>query len=321
MIKTILRDSLFCCMTLIVMMASCNGYTPKNPNPGSDTQLTASYPIVSNLEETATPVIDHTQPAASPTLSKEDAKQLLAHLLENNNNCNLPCVWGITPNQTTVEMATDNVGPLGVISNLTDMDSLSYTINPSFTINNLTIFARLLYIFDESKVINHISLHLTAQNNTPEKEFNYDSSTFGEIVKFYELPNILNIHGEPDAVYIGTLAGDYPNGGNWGFHILLIYPDQGILIDYITNPKILEGKILGCPKNALINMELYPPGNIINFNEKINQSNWKQNIASNYKPIEQVTNLSIKEFYENFRLSAESCIETPINYWPTPMKN
>jgi hypothetical protein len=86
----------------------------------------------------------------------------------------------------------------------------------------------------------------------------FNSTIFGERVRFYELPSILSQHGIPDSVLIGTLAGFFRDGGSWGFHILLLYPDLGMLVSYTTQMQLAGGNILGCPANAHVELELFP---------------------------------------------------------------
>jgi len=64
-------------------------------------------------------------------------------------------------------------------------------------------------------------------------------------------------------------------------------------------------------------MELYPPGNGDSFFELLEQTDWSVKM-NHYKPLEEVTSMSLEEFYRIFREPTNQCIETPANLWPIP---
>jgi hypothetical protein len=194
------------------------------------------------------------------------------------------------------------------------------SISPSYNEDDLSIYTRIFFLTSANDdIVSRISFQVEAHKKTADGYENvFDSTSFGEQVGFYELPNILSQHGIPDSVLIGTLAGLFRDGGSWGFHILLLYPDQGILINYTTQMQIIGENILGCPSNAHVEFELYPSGEGDLFFTLLEPTNWPQNIKSNYKPLEEVTSITLDDFYQTFRQQTNICIETPANLWPTP---
>jgi hypothetical protein len=251
-----------------------------------------------------------------PTVPVEEARTKLLDLLANNGNCRLPCVWGIAPGKSSFLEARTILLPLYGISSQIYVHSIS----PSYDEGELSIYTSLHFLtgtYDD--IVSSISFQVEAHKKTPDGYENiFDSTFFGERVGFYELPSVLSQHGIPDSVFIGTLAGFFRDGGSWGFHILLMYPDQGMLINYTTQMQIIGKNILGCQSNAHVEFELYPSGEGDLFFTLLEPTNWPQNIKSNYKPLEEVTSMTLDGFYQTFRQPTNICIETPGNLWPTP---
>ena len=75
--------------------------------------------------------------------------------------------------------------------------------------------------------------------------------------------------------------------------------------------------VRGCPLNAHVEMELYPAGHADAFFERLKATDWAVKLNS-YKPLEEVSSLSLEEFDETFSQPTDKCIETPANLWPIP---
>ena len=73
----------------------------------------------------------------------------------------------------------------------------------------------------------------------------------------------------------------------------------------------------GCPPNAHVEMELYVPGQGDSFMEALKQTDWAVKM-NYYRPLEEVTSMSLEEFHEAFSQPTDKCIETPANLWPVP---
>ncbi len=146
----------------------------------------------------------------------------------------------------------------------------------------------------------------------------FDSPTFIKRVEYYSLAHVLSEQGMPDSVMIegAGLSSSYPVILG-ELDIALLYPDQGIWVNYTMAGDYQDIVERGCPANAHIQMELYPPGNRDSFFSLLDQTNW--GITKNgYKPLGEVTSMSVEEFYQTFRNPTDKCIETPANLWPIP---
>jgi hypothetical protein len=301
--------------TIFPVAQSTESLRPSSTSTPFLTSTSTLIPTLPQPTETLT-----STPGPRNTLTTLEQEREMSTLLSNNGGCLLPCFLGMTLNESTYSDAEDILEPLSSISNFKDLYPSPGTIDLVLSADWFDIYSRLRFVYDESDIINHISFRVEARQDTPDGGYVnvFSLPSFGKFVSYYELPNVLTTYGIPESVRIGTLAGDYPNGGSWGFHILLLYPDQGLLIDYTTEMQLREDTIIGCPSNAHIELELYPSGNGETFFDLMEPTNWPQNIKSNYKPIEDVISMTIEEFYYLFREPNDRCIETPSRFWPIP---
>jgi len=255
------------------------------------------------------------------TLSIEDARVELLKMLADNGDCQLPCLWGIVPGKSSFQEAQAILAPLSGLSDSVYLNPPGPgSLSPRYTEGDLEIYTRIGFLTNpDNGITNRVGF--IAEAHRPIKDGGYenvfDSKFFGDKVSAYILPRVLSEQGIPSSVMIATAGGPLTRGGTGGFAILLLYPDQGILINYTTQMYLIGNKVRGCPVNAHVEMELYPIGSSDSFFEMLRQTNWAVKF-NYYKPLEEVTSLSIEEFYQTFRESTDKCIETPTNLWATP---
>ncbi len=259
---------------------------------------------------------------AVPTLPVEDARTKLLELLGDNGQCRLPCLWGITPGKSTDQEARAILMPLSSLSSFADFSSQVGHIAPHNNEGDLEIGTDVGFLTNsDNDSVSHISFHASARKEMKQElgyEDVFNSTIFGERVRAYMLPQVLSDQGIPSSVLIATLGGPLTRGGTGGFHILLLYPDQGILVNYTTQMQLVGENVRGCPSNAHVELELYPSGKGDIFLKLLAGTDWPQNITNNYKPLGEVTSMSLEQFYQTFRQPTDKCIETPANLWPTP---
>ncbi len=316
---------------LAVALAGCSAAPTITPLP-SPMQVNTNTPVI----PTATPVIPTALPATAtlvstptplPTLSAEEATNKLLELLGNNGGCRLPCLWGITPGESTVQ---DAQVVLSQLSNIQNEYSFDASFDPvkgkgyvdPFIANGDQMLHVSAQYSSEKQLINYIDFYARAEKrgetSNGEKGWFYifDSETFGKRTQYYSLANVLSEQGLPDSVMIAT--SNLPGGGSGGFYIWLVYSKQGILVKYTFEAHGIEGDVRGCPAYAHVEMDLYPAGNAEAFYAFLEQKqDWT--IQKDWrKPIEEVTSMTLNEFYETFRNPTDKCIETPANLWSTP---
>ncbi|GAB1471725.1 hypothetical protein MASR2M66_26030 [Chloroflexota bacterium] len=242
-------------------------------------------------------------------------------MLSDNGGCKLPCLWGITPGKSSFQEAQAILAPFSSLSHSVYLNPPGPgDIVPSYTEGDLEIYTRVSFLTNpDSDIINRLAFN--AEAHRPIKDGGYenvfDSKFFGDKVSAYVLTRVLSEQGTPSSIMIATAGGPLTRGGTGGFLILLLYPDQGILVNYTTQMYLTGNKVRGCPVNAHIEMELYPTGNSDSFFEMLKQTDWAVKFGY-YKPLEEVTSMSVDAFYQTFREPTDKCIETPANLWATP---
>jgi hypothetical protein len=259
---------------------------------------------------------------AIPTLPIEEAQAKLLKLLSDNGGCRLPCIWGIVLEESTYHEAQAALLPISSISELTSFTPESGAMFPVYTEGELQIYTNIGFIVNsENNIVDHIAFNAEAHRPLAQGGYEdvFDSKFFGEKVSAYSLPHVLTEQGVPSSVMIETAGGPLTRGGTGGFDILLLYPDQGILVNYKTQMHLNGTNVRGCPPNAYVQMELYPPGQPDSFFEGLKQTDWALKMTG-YKLLEESTSMSVQEFYNTFREPTDKCIETPAKSWPTPEK-
>lgn len=327
----------FCILLFITIGVGCTQSTEStaqsSPAPTIMSSNSAS-PMVETLAPTSTLVSMGTPsplspPTYVPTLPVEDARKRLLDLLANNGDCRLPCLWGITPGISTYQQVQSIFSPLLSISNIFEIKpsfdpkggfiDLSYTEGES----DIMLNSGVGYLVD-NLIVGHINFYAKEEKIPTDSNGNwisrqpiFDSPTFMKRIDYYSLSHILSEQGIPASVMFhasGLLGYPVVVGG---IDIALLYPDQGIWVNYTMLMYSNDGIKKGCPANVHIEMELYPQGNPNSFYSLLEQTDW--GVTKNgYKPLEEATSMSVREFYEIFRNPTNKCIETPANLWPTP---
>jgi hypothetical protein len=238
----------FSFILLIVVVSGCVQPTEglATPSPAISILLPTSSVAPTSLF-TAQPADSPTStptPTMIPTLSTEEARILLLKLLANNGDCQLPCLWGIVPEMSSFQEAQTILAPLSSLSHSVYLNPPGPgSISPRYTEGDLEIYTTTGFLTNpDNNLVNHIAFR--AEAHRPLKEGGYedvfDSKFFGEKVSAYMLPHILSDQGVPSAVMIATSGGPLTRGGTGGFDILLLYPDQGILVNYTTQMHYLK---------------------------------------------------------------------------------
>lgn len=294
---------------------------------------TSSIPItVTFAAKTANPALEPSPTSTPipamltdiPTLPAEDAQQRLLALLANNGNCQLPCLWGITPGESSYQDARSILLPLRGIAETAYFDFTSYPVDdvsPLYIESDLRLNTRVAYVYSNDSVVNYIIFRALEEQLIKVEHENkiwapiFNSPTFLKHVKYYSLSHVLSEQGVPDSVMIQA-SGELISGF---LDIALFYPEQGIWANYKTVITSNNGIVKSfCPVNSSIELALYPPGNSDSFYKLLDEtSDWGMTKAG-YKPLEEATSMSVKQFYETFRQSTDKCIETPSILWPTP---
>jgi len=213
--------------------------------------------------------------------------------------------------------------PLSNISVSTSFKPDSGVIRPVYTEGDSRLGIDVGFLSD-NQIVNYITFHAGESKELPDASRPiYDSKIFGERLRPYMLPGILSELGKPASVVISTSGKQITGSG--GFEILLLYPDQGILVRYTTQMETVGAIVHGCPANAQVKLELYPSGDADAFAKSLAETTLGGifdglELVDNpsWKSVEKATSMSLEQFYETFRQPTDKCIETPLKGWYVP---
>lgn len=295
------------------------------------TTTSATKLLQSTLTPTATStLIPSSTHTAVPALPAEDARQRLLELLANNGGCQLPCLWGITPGISTNVDARNILMPLSSIA----VPEVTYfgllhgvpvgAITLLYVEDELRLNTGIGYdVFDDGDTVRSIGFRVQEEKMVTDSDGNlygepiFDFPPFAKRVEYYSLSHVLTEQGIPDSVMISFYLPSIDPTFDGGFKIALLYPEQGIWINYAM-PLYDHGVIeSGCPASAHVEMNLYPSGDPQAFYLLLEKTDWPR-MKEGYKPLEEVTSMSLEEFYQTFRNPTDKCLETPTNLWLTP---
>lgn len=269
---------------------------------------------------TLTPTSLPTQ-TISPTLSTDEARSRLLDLLANNGNCRLPCLWGITPGKSTYQEAKSVLTPLNSISGFgTGFGPGNGSSGLNYYVGDFDLRIDIGFLTDKNDLVTSVRFIGEAfkkLKDQPGTEKVYDWEFFTEQVSQYNLTHILSEYGRPSSVLLSTLTKPSDLSGLKFFNILLLYPDQGILVSYKTELRVAGEYIMGCPAGAHIELDLHPSGQGQSFLDLLS-TDWQETIRVDYQPLEKVTSMSLDMFYQTFRHETDQCLFTPAKFWPLP---
>jgi hypothetical protein len=261
-------------------------------------------------------------------------------LLTDITNCHLPCWLGITPAQTTFQEVNKLLTQFGSIADWLGV-SLNYptsagkvsgaSLDIPYPKDNMIIEIRPGYLSSsDDKVL--VSFMDTRSYHLKDGQYDddvYDYETYEQLLKPYTLSGILSEYGPPTQIYIfGSLRGDIgslsqtPDDYLDHFLIHLVYPDEGILMEYRMKVEGVGNNYRICPSNALISGYLMQSGDKDDFYKTVHtfiapDEFWmRYPIAAVYSKIPQdAFGMTIEEFSQLFLSSPDHCLETPKSIW------
>lgn len=312
---------------LLLIMSTFAGCTQSTENIGA---ASPEAPNGASPTKIVTPILIPTptdMPATVPTLPAEDARERLLELLATNGDCHLPCLWGITPGKSNDLESQSILLPLSSIAetmyfNQPEVNGILLgAITLLYVENDFRLNVRVAYTYSDNGIVTRIGFRVLEEQVTTDSSGNwiskqpvFDSTTFLQRTEYYSLSHVLTEQGVPSSVMMTASSLSDPAVAG-GIDVALLYPEQGIWINY-TMPMYNQGNAKsGCPVNAHMEMSLYPSGNPTSFFSLLEETDWGMT-KNSYKPLEDATAISVEEFYEIFRNSTNNCIETPALLWP-----
>jgi hypothetical protein len=272
------------------------------PLPVVSLSISSATPTPRNSQlvtATTAPVTPAT-PTKAPTLSPAEAEAYVLDLFENNNGCQLPCWWGITPGQTEWLAAQSFLQTFAVrITSLSTSDPHYYGV-----------IIPIPPVVSSSKIAEHTYIVRDGYVEMIE-------ALVGGEISLYSLSTILNTYGQPTEIWLSTY--DFPRGeGGLPFAVLLFYPEQGMIARFDDIGANIGEQVRGCPqgKTAVV-LAMWNPALKLSFREAVNRINELGSFEDwDYLKLEESTDINVETFYQTFRNPDNTiCLETPAILW------
>lgn len=298
------------CSTLNVQLTA---ETTKIPNASTTFDQTSATAVLTNepsiLQSGNTP------------LPLEIAQARFLGLLATNEECILPCFWGLTPGESTADNATEIFSSLTSISHYSTEFTQGFSAisieDGEYTLNTLVDYESY---DNNSSTINVLIVSISESHNlAPTFGHSFFGKQFGDLVEPYTLPAVLTDLGRPASVLISTSSTDITRF--WQYKILVIYPAVGVVVQYTTQLQPSGESIIGCPSDAHIDIQLFPAGDVDQFVDLLSKTIWagfwppSETPQPGWLPIDQATDMTIDEFNELFLNNPDACISTPAELW------
>ena len=214
--------------------------------------------------------------------------------------CRLPCWWGISPGQTSLNEAVE----------ILSVPALSMVIHR----NNREVFLEAKIPMDDV----NISLD-NWQFYRFMNDISWSIEVFTGIDSEYQIGPLLESYGPPNEIWITTFNRD--RMGAVLFFSYLFYPDLGLISKHeFRNAYIENETIFGCPgPNTYPRFYLFEPSKFSTLEGALTVFDPEANSSFQFLKIEDSSDLTIDDFYNMFiEYEGEECILTATAIWPPP---
>jgi hypothetical protein len=313
--------------------------------PSETSSIEASTPLglssttatgMSNINITATP-----DEISLPILSQDNAKEVLTLFVKNNGGCKLPCLMGLTPGendkavyafgtyfQKHSQTSKNQINGIDIVGHLDENSGGTLLV---FWENRIRVQIGIgAALVDGSGKIDHMNMTGSVYQHHDDIHGNeiatllYQHPYFENILGSFSLANILAVYGEPSEIWIMPFPLD--NGysydsSKYPFDFVLLYQNKGFAIEYITRVIEEDGYLTGCPDVDYVQLSTWNPDEDKNFDDVAQYFSGTDSLsganADFFKPLQEVTALSVKDFYKYFIVPGnDRSIRTPKNKWP-----
>jgi len=326
-------------LTIIALIAislnsGCSAVSQTTAEPTS----TPVVEIIPPETPSATPTLTNTPTVTIPTPSVEESKGIALNLLENNGDCRLPCIWGLTPGITTTVERQNILASYGEFSEPDfSMSGSDASKNPggfgiAVTKDNVRISIGLSY-YETENLVEVLSLVADTQQ---DNEYVFGDSSSLDLTEYYNLPQLLSNYGLPSDVLVVAWPHDpFLKADYEPFSLVVIYSNLGIMAEYISptqwigemvelpTPDLWVGESArGCPNQSYLTLRTWDVKKNIPIREIASIAAGEGIDANAYDyfvPIQKATSMSLNDFYNTFKEpNNNQCIEVPSSRLWTP---
>lgn len=258
-------------------------------------------PSISTLTSMPLPTIIETS-TPIPKLPPAEAQEAIMNLLKTNAGCQFPCWWGFVPGETSWLDVERTVTPLALQIYLSKSNNNPIQVGyVKFLVPKEVWETAIDHIYTiRSGIVDAIEIEVVN-------------------VEWYTLSKLLSTYGKPTEIWLRTYNKAREN--DLPFDTLLFYADRQMIMRFYSQGNQQGVLIQGCPQQHPVAMLFFWSGNNNwNFLEATAHTvNLKNEEWWPYLPLQDVTQMTIDEFYAIFSNSQNSkCIETSSEYWPSP---
>jgi hypothetical protein len=186
-----------------------------------------------------------------------------------------------------------------------------------FDENGLEVFLVLDYYLT-ANLLDELHMRAAAFEGT---ENVFGDPRFEELMRSYSVAEILSGYGRPSSALVAafpTREGDAPRDYE-PFSLVLFYPDEGFLAEYISPVESIGDQFVACPQGARVEVVAWGRGRRPTLEEAVQRKSGDGIHKLNFdyfRTIETATEMDMQTFIEVFSDPLNgSCITTPKSLW------
>jgi hypothetical protein len=307
------------------------------PNTAAGTRVPTASPALAtrNLPATETPqatqtVIPITETESPlPNLSAEAAKAQVFDVLKANGDCRLPCLWGSEPGAPDMQSLAPFVSQF--TTTVSSNEDIALVVNHFSEQGGIHLsayegeidFRVSLSYYTEGGTVSQLVMRVEARTEADQMAI-FGNERFNDLTSYFQLASILAVYGKPGDVFIAPFLDDpdVPNPVWIPFSLVLYYPSQGILVEYIMPRQKVGNRYVGCPSVTQINVIVWDPHKQYGLSElagSLSNGGINELNIDYFRALEDVTTTSLEQFYAQYvDPQTPACIETEASMWPAP---
>ena len=298
-------------LLILIVLTACGIPEPEIETVSTNDSISVSPTRTCTTPVLSTPSIQPTEgltaiPITFPTYEPITQEVMVAWLDEklSNPECDLPCLWGITPGETNVLHAYQIIAQIATSTTQFTDYSESDKSGFRFYFDILPISPGDPYYRYGFEYVGNEVVFLTMSDI-----WSYSS---------YSIQNILKQYGPPEEIWLEAWSPDPAwDDQKRGSTFIFYYPSQRFLIKYSQSEdeQIITKDSVTCCIAKAIELNTWSDSNAQKIDDFYRENYLFREIRP-FLQLEDVTGMSPEEFYETFvNTTGDVCVETPLDIW------
>jgi len=236
-----------------------------------------------------------------PALSASDWQARYDQMMQTNSGCQLPCWWGITPGETTIQEAQEHLHEL-----LPDIRCYHY-------------YGQRICGLANSTMVNSHQVDLNTDIGVLLEEITIVGIQTHVSANYFTLSQVIEQYGAPPEAWILTHP-DYGNNNILYFEVLLYYPNISMVARYwtLSAEKKLDTVQACFGPTEPAEIWLWRPDKPSPFEDLGNDSFGPEKWNAEMLPFEQAIGLTPQDFFAGVAGQQTICLDTPASLWVMP---